>query len=189
VRNGTFGWPEKARPTGCRLAPGFVGHFDLAAAGTGLLGTLVWCWLIVTSPRSPMRGIMHWMAGLSLFWLLITTLWMPWIDYGKTYRGVSASLAAALPEKRNCIANANASEALLASLDYFDSIRTVDAGSATGKRCELLLIHGLVKAGGALPATGDWRRIWEGGRPVDRRDSEKLYLYRRQAKRAGAAGR
>jgi 4-amino-4-deoxy-L-arabinose transferase-like glycosyltransferase len=185
----TFGWPEKLARQAVRLAPGFTGQLDLAAAGTGLLGTLLWGWLIASSPRSPMRGIVHWMAGLSLFWLLVTTLWMPWIDYGKTYRGVSASLAAALPEKRNCIANANASEALLASLDYFDSIRTVDAGSATGKRCELLLIHGLVKAGGALPATGDWRRIWEGGRPVDRRDSEKLYLYRRQAKRAGAAGR
>jgi hypothetical protein len=30
-----------------------------------------------------------------LFWLLVATLWMPWIDYGKTYRGVSASLAKA----------------------------------------------------------------------------------------------
>jgi 4-amino-4-deoxy-L-arabinose transferase-like glycosyltransferase len=185
----TFGWPEKLAQQATRLAPGFTGHLDLAAAGIGLLGTLLWCWLIASSPRSPMRGIVHWMAGLSLFWLLVTTLWMPWIDYGKTYRGVSASLAGALPEKHNCIANANASEALLASLDYFDSIRTVDAGSATGKRCELLLIHGLTKSGGVLPAAGDWRRIWEGGRPVDRRDSEKLYLYRRQTKRVGVSGR
>ena len=29
--------------------------------------------------------------------MLLATLWMPWIDYGKTYRPVSASLATALP--------------------------------------------------------------------------------------------
>jgi 4-amino-4-deoxy-L-arabinose transferase-like glycosyltransferase len=85
-----FGWPERLARQAVRLEPGFVGHFSLLGASIAILGTLVWCWLIVTSPRSPMRGIMHWMAGLTLFWLLIVTLWMPWIDYGKTYRQVSA---------------------------------------------------------------------------------------------------
>jgi 4-amino-4-deoxy-L-arabinose transferase-like glycosyltransferase len=99
-----FGWPERLARQAIRLEPGFVGHFSLLGRSFAVLGTLVWCWLIVTSPRSPMRGIMHWMAGLTLFWLLIATLWMPWIDYGKTYRPVSASLAKALPEKRGCIA-------------------------------------------------------------------------------------
>jgi 4-amino-4-deoxy-L-arabinose transferase-like glycosyltransferase len=107
-----------------------VGHFSLLGAGIAMLGTLVWCWLIVTSPRSPMRGIMHWMAGLTLFWLLIVTLWMPWIDYGKTYRQVSVSLAKALPETRNCIASANLADSIVASLDYFDGIRTLAANSA-----------------------------------------------------------
>jgi hypothetical protein len=80
-----------------RLEPGFSRSVQLASAvGFAMLASVVWCWLIVTSPRSPMRGIMHWMAGLTLFWLLIAALWMPWIDYGKTYRPLSASLAKAL---------------------------------------------------------------------------------------------
>jgi len=173
-----YGWPERLARQAVRLEPGFVGHFSLLAFVFSILATVIWCWLIVTSPRSPMRGIMHWMAGLTLFWLLIAMLWMPWIDYGKTYRPVSASLAKALPEKRGCIAGANLADSLLASLDYFNGIRTVSPESPEGKNCALLLIHG-------SPRTGNWHKIWEGGRPGERRDSEKLRLYRREASRSG----
>jgi hypothetical protein len=103
---------------------------------------------------------------------------MPWIDYGKSYRPLSSALARALPEQRRCIANANLGDSLLASLDYFDGIRTTALESVAGARCELLLVQGALKDGNPL-ATSNWRKIWEGGRPADRRDSEKLKLYRR----------
>ena len=175
-----FGWPEKLARQAVRLAPGFVAHFSILAAGLALLATLIWCWLIVTSPRSPMRGIMHWMAGLTLFWLLIATLWMPWIDYGKSYRQVAASLAKALPGERHCIINVNTANSILAALDYFEDIRTVTARSPGAKNCDLLLMQGSARDGGVAMAAG-WEKIWEGGRPVDRRASEKLHLYQRQA--------
>jgi 4-amino-4-deoxy-L-arabinose transferase-like glycosyltransferase len=173
-----FGWPERLARQAVRIEPGFVGQFNPISAAFALLMTLIWCWLIATSPRSPMRGIMHWMAGLTLFWLLVATLWMPWIDYGKTYRPLSASLAKALPAKHGCIANANLSDAVLASLDYFDGLRTVPLKSPEGKRCDWLLTHG---ASGAVNADipAGWKKIWESGRPGDRRDNEKYRLYRR----------
>jgi 4-amino-4-deoxy-L-arabinose transferase-like glycosyltransferase len=180
-----FGWPERLARQAVRLEPGFVGHFSLPASALALLGTLVWCWLIVTSQRSPIRGIMHWMAGLTLFWLLITALWMPWIDYGKTYREVSAALARALPEKYNCIASVNVADSILASLDYFDGIRTVAGKSAEGRNCSLLLIHGSPKDGGVAASSG-WRKIWDGGRPAERRESDRLHLYRRDKARSPA---
>ncbi|MBK7673421.1 MAG: glycosyltransferase family 39 protein [Candidatus Accumulibacter sp.] len=183
-----FGWPEKLARQAVRLAPGFVAHFSILAAGLALLGTLIWCWLIVTSPRSPMRGIMHWMAGLTLFWLLIATLWMPWIDYGKSYRQVAASLARALPLKHRCIINVNAANSILGALDYFEDIRTVAARSPGAKNCDLLLMQGPTRDGDVSTAAG-WEKIWEGGRPVDRRASEKLYLYRREAKRVTSSGK
>jgi len=145
--------------------------------------TIVWFWLIVTSPRSPMRGIMHWMAGLTLFWLLIATLWMPWIDYGKTYRPLSASLAETLPARGNCVANSNLSDSILASLDYFNGIRTVEHGSAAGKSCDWLLAQGEPPT----ETAAGWHKVWEGRRPSDRRDSEKLVLYRRDGGSAAPA--
>lgn len=180
-----FGWPERLARQAIRLEPGFVGHFSLIACAFSILGTIIWFWLIVTSPRSPMRGIMHWMAGLTLFWLLITALWMPWIDFGKTYRPLSASLAKALPAKPGCIANANLPDAILASLDYFNGIRTVPLKNASGERCNWLLVQGEFRDPAAISAAG-WRKVWENRRPGDRRQSELVHLYRRD-NRAKAA--
>jgi len=177
----TFGWPERLASEVGRLEPGFTPQLSVVLIALALLATVIWSWLIATSPRSPMRGIVHWMAGLTLFWFLIATLWMPWIDYGKSYRPLSAGLARALPEKRECIANGNLGDSLLASLDYFDRIRTVGLDSPASTRCDLLLVQGSLKDESPL-ASANWRKIWEGARPADRRDSEKLKLYRRDNK-------
>ncbi len=177
-----FAWPARLARQIVRLEPGFVGQFRLPAVVVSLSLTLVWFWLICTSPRSPMRGIMHWMAGLTLFWLLIALLWMPWIDYGKSYRPLSTALARAIPAQTTCIANANLPNALLASLDYFSGIRSLPLESEAGKRCNALLAIGTIRDPRALSKAG-WTHLWEGGRPGDRRSSERIHLFRRDSRR------
>ncbi len=177
----TFGWPARLARQAVRLEPGFVGTFNALAVIFALTFTGIWFWMIITSPRSPMRGIMHWMSGLTLFWLLIASLWMPWIDYGKTFREVSASLQDALPEKPDCIAGAALPLSFLASLDYFENIRTVPQKSKDAARCSWLLVQGTVRDPVALSEAG-WRKVWEGNRPTDRRASDKFHLYRRGKK-------
>lgn len=176
-----FGWPERLARQVVRLEPGFVGHFTPIAFAFSALVTMSWFWLIITSPRSPMRSIMHWMAGLTLFWVLIAALWMPWIDYGKSFRPLSASLAKALPAKANCVANANLPNAILATLDYFDGTRTIPLQTEAGERCNWLLVLGKPSDPEALTAAG-WRQHWEDKRPGDRRESDKFHLYRRNTK-------
>ena len=176
-----FGWPERLARQALRLEPGFVGHFSGLAFLFAATFTGIWFWIIVTSPRSAMRGIMHWMTGLTLFWLLIVSLWMPWFDYGKTYRAVSASLENALPKKLDCIAGTNLPLSFLASLDYFQGIRTVPQKSEEAKRCSWLLVQGNVNEPERLVASG-WRQVWEGNRPSDRRAGDKFRLYQRGRK-------
>jgi 4-amino-4-deoxy-L-arabinose transferase-like glycosyltransferase len=178
-----FGWPQRLARQAVRLEPGFLGTFSIVACVFAATATIVWFWLIVTSPRAPLRGIMHWMAGLTLFWLLIATLWMPWIDFGKTYRPLSASLAKALPTKDYCIANANLPDSILASLDYFDGIRTFPLDDDASRNCHWLLLHGQARDPAAITAAG-WRPVWEGKRPSDRRESEIFHLYRRDKRSA-----
>ncbi|HMW17492.1 MAG TPA: glycosyltransferase family 39 protein [Accumulibacter sp.] len=178
-----FGWPEHLTRQLLRLEPGFSTEFNWPATVAALSGTLAWVWLIATSPRSPMRGIMHWMSGLTLFWLLMATLWMPWWNYGKTYRAPALALSEVLPKSRDCIAEIDLSEAMLASLDYFSAIQTVPLRSNSGKNCDWLLTYGPAREH-ELVATVNWRKVWEGGRPVDRKDGEKLRLYRRAIKNA-----
>ena len=175
----TLGWPERLARQAVRLEPGFViGNFDVAAFLFALTFTAIWFWMIITTPRSPMRGVMHWMSGLTLFWLLIASLWMPWIDYGKTFRPLAASLEEALPEKVDCIAGTGLQLSFLASLDYFQSIHVIPQKDEGAKRCSWLLVQGRGHDPVSL-ATAGWRPVWEGNRPSDRRAADKFHLYRR----------
>ncbi|MGB0127872.1 MAG: glycosyltransferase family 39 protein, partial [Rhodocyclaceae bacterium] len=109
------GTPEKLAARFTKIEPGFSLEFSTPAFVVALALTLGWIWLMAALPRSPLRGTVHWAAGLVMFWGLVMTLWVPWIDYGKSYRGLSASLAAALPAQRDCISGYNVGEAQRAS--------------------------------------------------------------------------
>jgi hypothetical protein len=182
-----FGWPERLARQAVRLEPGFATTFSALPFLVALLCTGVWLWMIVTSPRSPMRCITHWMVGLTLFWLLLANLWMPWIDYGKTFRGVSASLEEALPENPDCIAGAGLHLSFLATLDYFQGIRVIPQKSEQAASCSWLLVRGSLRDPASLAAAG-WRPVWEGNRPSDRRAGDRFHLYRRGRKAEPASG-
>ena len=122
-----------------------------------------------------------------LFWILVATLWMPWIDYGKSYRPVAVSLSKALPQKMGCIANANSPKFFLVVLDYFSGIKTVSMKSDTGARCDLLLIHGGEQEPAGMASSG-WRKLWEEKRPGDRHDDDKFRLYQRGKRAKPVAG-
>ena len=40
---------------------------------------------------------MRWLAGVTLVWGLAMTLWLPWLDFAKSYRGVIADMQRARP--------------------------------------------------------------------------------------------
>lgn len=167
------GWPERLARQFARIEPGFVMQFSPLAFAVALALTFAWVWLLLAAPRSPYRGTLTWAAGLILFWGLATTLWLPWIDYGKSYRMLSASLAQALPQRPGCIAARNLGESQRASLHYFAGIVTTGAQRGTG--CRLMLVQ---TSGRNPPDTAPgpgWRRIWEGRRPGDRNELFRLY--------------
>lgn len=171
-----FGWPERLARQVVRLEPGFVGNFSALPFVFALLVTAAWGWLIVTSPRSPFRGMTHWAAGVTLFWLLASALWLPWVDYGKTYRPVTSAIAMKLPQDHGCIAGANLADAVRASLDYFSGIVTLSKEVGNARSCDWLLTQGPVRHDDSAPGAG-WQKVWEGSRAGDR--GEKLRLYQR----------
>ncbi len=173
-----FGVPARLAQRALILEPGFVGQFDFLPVLFSLVLSGVWVWLILTSPRSPLRSLFHWMSGVTLFWCLLAFLWMPWIDYGKSYRVIAGELKQALPKLPTCIASAGVSPAVQASLDYFSGIRTQPLGDANRSECRLLLIHGQIQNMPELSSAG-FRQIWEGKRKSDRRTQDKLHLFLR----------
>jgi len=163
-----LGWPAKLARNIARLAPGFAGQLWLPTIFVALAATLLWLAMLLNLPRSPWRVATRWGAGVTVVWTLLVVLWLPWIDYGKTYRPVVASLRRALPEDSGCIGRSNLGLGQRAVLDYFAGIRT----RSNAERCRWLI--GQFSSPDATDPVG-WNRVWESRRPGDRTEIWRLY--------------
>lgn len=181
-----FGWPQKLAAQAIKLEPGFVGAFSLPAVLIAVIATMIWGWIISTSQRSPFRGITHWMLGLTLLWLLVAELWMPWIDYGRSYQPLAQSLGKALPQNADCLVNANLPPAILATFDYHSDIKTVPQDSRKAELCSWLIVQGdQFKIERIIDAR--WIEVWVGKRPGDRKDKDLVHLFKRSRKAPSAS--
>lgn len=153
--------------------PGFEPEVNTVSFCVALAATLLWLLLVWRVGRSMRRAVINWAAGTTLLWVLAMTIWLPWLDNGKSYRGMVVSLKHALPERYACIGGRNLGTEQRALLQYFGKI-SIKRGAT--KSCELLLVRG-----GAVQDMaelgGRWKEVWEGGRASDK--NERFRLYRR----------
>lgn len=170
-----FGWPEGLAKRAVELEPGFVGTFSLGWTVLATVATSFWFWLISTSQRSPYRSLAHWTAGLSVFWLLLASLWLPWFDYGNSYRGVAGQLEKQLGKKPGCVAEQGLGDTQRASFAYFAGLQLIPEKKASAADCQWLLVQG--SAGDEALVDSVWRKVWEGHRQKPRK--EMFFLYRR----------
>ena len=153
-------------------ASGFIAETSAIAIIAAIAVSIGWIAVMLRTPRSPWRAAARWSIGLTTIWLLLVALWLPWIDYEKSYRGVSAEFRQALGAHPGCIARRGLGLAQRASLDYFNGIRST-AGSRASE-CRYLITQ---VAPGAPKDLSGWTLIRETSRPGDK--SERLRLYRR----------
>jgi len=159
--------------------PGFEMPFRPFAFSVALLLSVVYFITVARTRRSNRRAIVNWTNGITVFWMLAMTLWLPLIDEGRSYRSTMTELRKALPVKYNCVASNNLGEAQRALLDYYANVITKRAENGEGTKCHVLLVQGIADKEPALPEK--WVKIWEGNRPGDK--IERLRLYRRDTSR------
>lgn len=167
----SLGWPQKLAQRTVILRPGFVGDIHLIAVAAALACTLWWIWLMLTTPRSPYRSLLHWAMGFTILWMLLNLLWLPWFDYGRSYRPVAEAIAHQLPAQNRCLSELNLGGTQLASLAYFSGVEA-ESWSSTSQ-CRWLLIQSHSKT--QPPPDQHWKKIWEGNRPGERRERFTLY--------------
>ncbi|MFN0162970.1 MAG: ArnT family glycosyltransferase [Burkholderiales bacterium] len=168
------GTPPRIAANLARLEPGFVATLQWPALTIAVVATLGWCVAIARSERTPLRGIVHWCYGVTLVWLLLMTLFLPWVDYGRSYRGVATGLRVAMGEAqaaRPCVGTRGLGLSERASFAYFAKLRYV----APGATCPWLLVQ--TTRGSTARDEPGHRLVWEGNRPGDR--NERFRLYRR----------
>jgi 4-amino-4-deoxy-L-arabinose transferase-like glycosyltransferase len=169
------GVPERTYRNVMKLVPGFEPGFHWLPFAVALGLTAAWAVLVARCDRSTLRSVPFWTAGITLAWGLATTIWLPWIDHGKSYATVGAGLARALPQKVACVESRGLGETQRAAFHYHAGLVTLRAEAHGRTRCPYLLVQSVASQPAADPGR-EWRRVWDGGRP---RDRERYLLYRR----------
>jgi len=171
-----FGIPADLHKHLHTMQPGYTPGLKWLPFIFGALYTIGWIVLLARIKRGPRRPIIAWAAAITVLWGLAATLFVGWVDTGKSYRSMIASMQKALPAKYRCIASRDLGEPQRATLEYFAGIITYRQEVPERRRdCSLLLIQGNARA--ERPPSGAWRKIWESARPGD--DVERYRLYRR----------
>jgi len=153
--------------------PGFEPTVHTPTFWIAVIATVLWLVLVWRVGRSIRRSVTNWAAGVTLIWILAMTLWLPWLDSGKSYRSMVVSLKHALPAQYDCIASRRVDDTQRAMLQYFGNITTRRHAQ---NACGLLLVRGNRMTQSAEDEM-EWKQIWEGGRSSDK--NERFRLYRR----------
>lgn len=159
-------WPLLDR----HLPRDFIPPLDFDGVVVAPLLTLLAITIIWRQSKTQGRGIVSWVTGLMLCWALVSTLWLEWIDYAKSYRSVFASMQSALPHKYRCIASSGLGESERAMLSYVLGINTQRQEIKPTAGCDLLLINGTAGSPPCGSNMGNWKLVWEGARPSDLRE-------------------
>ena len=175
------GWPPTLAKSALRLVPGFKPELNFIAVFVAVCASVFWImlvhWRISRRPSVLWRAVVLSSGGGILCWVLLMTLWMPPINYSKSYALVATQIAEKLPPVGKCVAT-NVGPAQRASFAYFGAIPFADVNET---QCDFLLLQdnhpkngdiGTISRDGA-----PWQLIWQGRRPSDR--DERFRLYRR----------
>jgi 4-amino-4-deoxy-L-arabinose transferase-like glycosyltransferase len=165
-----------------RIAPGFVPHVHWAGVALAVALAFAWVYLVFFTPFNPMRASARWAGGVVLLWGTFAALFMPWVDYQKSYRSVALQLKRHIPANGGCLAERGLGISQAAALDYHAGIRARPFDYRRPYACPLVLVQG---APGddydAPPVAGKagWAKIAEASRPGDRAERYRLYRLRK----------
>jgi 4-amino-4-deoxy-L-arabinose transferase-like glycosyltransferase len=151
--------------------PGFEPELYTTPFVIAIIATVTWIVMVWRVGRSMRRATLNWASGVTLIWILAMTLWLPWLDSGKSYRNMVTAMKQALPQHYQCIAGEHLSDGHRAMFDYFGNIITLRDPS---HRCDLRLIQG-DRLSKPLRDETHWEKIWEGSRKGDKNEHFRLY--------------
>jgi 4-amino-4-deoxy-L-arabinose transferase-like glycosyltransferase len=170
------GFPHPLARNLARLVPGFVPHFGVLSFACAIAATVCWFalvrWRIARHPKVLWRSVVLSSAGTTLMWVLLMTLWLPMVNYSRTYRDVALQIAEHLPDDYTCISPVRLGDAQLASFAYF-----ADMQFSFSQDCDVLLrqdTHDFIAPSPMLNYA--WKLVWEGRRAADRDERFRLYV-------------
>ena len=156
-----------------KLQPGYDAQVRWLPVLVAAAFSAAWI-LLLRIKRRAERPVIVWAAGITLLWGLAANLFMVYVDTGKSYRGMIASLTKELPQNYDCISSRALSEPPRAMLHYYANIITYrEEDPARSRSCTLLLVQGTRGNSPKMPP--GWQQRWKGTRPGEK--TEYFWLY------------
>ena len=137
------GVPAQPAANVAKLAPGFQPTFSIGLFGVAALATLGWVWLVswrVGRHREAIwKSLVLPAGGATLCWLLLMTLWLPLLDFARSYGPLSRGIAAMAPAN-TCVLVDGLSQAQIAALQYHGKLDLERTGSDQAPACRTLVV-------------------------------------------------
>jgi 4-amino-4-deoxy-L-arabinose transferase-like glycosyltransferase len=172
------GVPAKTAANIAKLAPGFEGRFALLPFAVAVAATLAWLalvrWRTGRHQQALWKSLVLPAGGVALAWLLLTTLWLPLLDYARSNRPWVVRIAPHVPAGA-CVAAPGYPRAAVASLEQYGRWR-VEAQPGAPIGCAVRLQQ--VRRGEPLATGPEWEVVARVRRPTDR-DETTVVLRKR----------
>ncbi len=175
------GIPPKPAANLYRAYPGFEPSFSMLALIIAIGATGAWFWIVKWRVGRNQSAIWKSMVlpagGAVLSWLLFLTLWLPLLDYARSYEPMVRRVLPFIP-RSECVEVSGLNDAQIAAFRFHGQLQLKRA--AANPRCDWLIV-----APGGFEALPSWtRKDWAlqviARRP--RSDSDAVELYRRLRK-------
>lgn len=174
------GFPAKPAANVAKLAPGFVPGFSLLPFLAALLATVAWLWLVRWRTRRHRDAIWKSLVlpagGAALGWLLVMTLWLPVLDYARSYAPVVQGITSRM-DAPGCVEVFGLTRPQIAALRYHGKLDLHNAQIPSA--CPWLVASQDLQL--SLPMAMNlkqWQLVTTVRRPTDQR--ENLLLYKKR---------
>jgi 4-amino-4-deoxy-L-arabinose transferase-like glycosyltransferase len=171
------GFPRQAAANALRQAPGFEASFSATEFLIALGATLVWAglvhWRVGRHRAALWKSMVLPAGGAALCWLLLMTLWMPLLDFVRSYTVVVRNVSTFVGTPA-CIQEMGLSREQIAAFQYHGGFRILS--NPFQARCEWLLVNPDPRTD--LPAkvnTDQWQLAATIRRPSDKGDDVVLF--------------
>ncbi|RYX92442.1 MAG: hypothetical protein EOO28_22160 [Comamonadaceae bacterium] len=176
------GFPRQPAANVAKLAPGFVPSFSIIAFAIALAATLAWAWLVRwragRNRAAIWKSLVLPAGGAALSWLLLMTLWMPLLDFARSYKTQVAQLVIQM-DAPGCAQVHGLSHPQISALEFHG--RLILKYSGTLATCPWLIADG--DALDSLASSVDMKK-WHLKSRVRRMNDENddILLYRKVGK-------
>ncbi|MDM0013536.1 hypothetical protein QTH87_13930 [Variovorax sp. J22P168] len=173
------GVPAKPAANVAKLAPGFEPHFSAIAFVFALIATLAWAWLVRWRTGRHRAALWKTLVlpagGAALCWMLLMTLWMPLLDYARSYIPQVRAIADKVGQPE-CISELALSRPHIAALRHHGNFNLQPL--AGGASCPWMLVspEAIARLHNVANLDG-WRLIGTLRRPTS--PSDDLLLFQR----------